>query len=412
MPTTYTILPFHWGSRDIWISEWIAQFTLGLTPLIVHVLSGAPPPSYLSSGRPEWHDLLCLFNPITILWRYAAIADRRIRSQTWGPTDIAVSNAIFWTARGWDGSTAMLTRAIPYAARLPDQSTARVLSLEMLKTVIVFLQGIQAISSVIGNFTSTGNYTTMDTISGLFIPIGASGLLRLCAAPWLTDDFVFGIPYGVYPSKKGIEAGESWSDDEFEEDQRSATQPKDVRMWQSRAFRALFMVPIMGCFALAAMFISPWIGTFGRKGVFTTTSWLVGMYYVSMVVPMMLILGYYFISGPLNTTIIPCMSKMWYKCYCLFMVVFTAMLILVAAIEMRPTVCGKFTTLPYGYEHPCAIRNTRLFTLDPTTAAPDGNHYGIIQELGESGQFMLMNFTGSCLGVPGPVSTWRNATIL
>ncbi|KAH6660369.1 hypothetical protein BKA67DRAFT_49621 [Truncatella angustata] len=415
--TTYIILPFHWGSRDVYISDWIALFTLGLAPLVAHILSGAPRPSYLHHDRPQWHDVICHYNPASILWRYAAITDRRIRSRNWGPVDIAASNAIFWTPKGWNGSENMLERALPYATRLPEGPMVRLLSLEMLKTVIVFLQGIQAVTSILGNFTSTGDYTTMDAVSGLFIPIGACGLLRLCAALWLTDDFHFAIsdesPKSTQPPSlksygTGLSTGsvDSLSCEPYHK--LLPPMPEDFHIWYSRAFRMFFMMPIAGCFALDILFISPLVGTFGRKGIFTTTSWLLGAYYLTLLAPTVFILGYYFGTGPLRTTIIPCISKLWYKVYCIFVAVFTIVLIAVAAIEMRKTFCGKYTSLTPDFEHPCATGSQRIFTV----GQDNDDTFAIAQGLKGDGRFTVANFTGTCLGVPDLVDEWRNAALV
>ncbi|KAI1865494.1 uncharacterized protein JN550_008251 [Neoarthrinium moseri] len=388
------------------------MFTLGLAPLIAHILSGAPQPSYLTNSRPKWHDVLCHYNPASILWRYAAIADRRIRSPTWNSADMAVANAIFWTQNGWDGQESMLGRALPHASRLPDQPTVKLLSLEMLKTIIVFLQGVQAITSILGNFTSFGDYTTMDTVSGLFIPLGASGLARLWAAQWLTDDFAFiasddvAMRPGPY-SEKGYDLRVSVDSLVYDPDSMCLTPKATYRIWRSRIFRALYMVPVLSCFALDILFLSPWIGTFGRKGVFTVSSWLMGFYYMTILAPTTLILGIYFTRGPLRTTIIPCMSTVWYKAYCLFLTFFTVVLIAVAAIETRKTFCGKYTTLPPEFDHPCAIGQQRIIILDSTTNGP----FGFAQGLEAGGLFEVANFTGTCLGIPDPASLWRNATI-
>lgn len=413
---TYTILPLHWGSRDIILADWIALFTLGLAPLIAHIISGAPRPSYLSHHRPKWHDHLCTYNPTSILWRYAAITDRRIRSQAWSIYDIAASNAVFWTDQGWDGREIMIYKSLPYAIRLPEKPTVDVFSMEMLRTVIVLLQGIQALACIIGNFSSTGDYTTMDTVSGLFIPVAICGLLRLCAAFWLTDDFAYAagerdktVPVSflasLYPKR--------WSMDSLQVDYAEtlcSTSPAHAmaRMWCSRAFRTFFLIPILGCWCLAFMFITPWIGTYGWQGIWTTTSWLLGMYYITLATPMALIMGFYFARGPVTTTIIPCISTWWYKAYTMMVAVFTVVLIAVAAIETHKTVCGKYSSLASEYGDPCATGDLRTFRLG--IGSNDG--FGIAQRLQGNGQFVVVNYTGSCLGVPVPSDQWHNATMI
>lgn len=80
-------------SRDISFSNWISLFTLCLTPLVIHLTSGAPSASYLVNNRPRWHDRICHYNPISIMWWYLAIVDRCIRAIEWNAIDMATSNA-------------------------------------------------------------------------------------------------------------------------------------------------------------------------------------------------------------------------------------------------------------------------------------------------------------------------------
>ena len=89
------VLPLAYQSRDITFPQCVSLITLGLAPLIVHIVSGAPEPTYLCRSRPQWHDRMCLYCPLTILWRYMAIADRRIRAFDWSSADMAAANSIF-----------------------------------------------------------------------------------------------------------------------------------------------------------------------------------------------------------------------------------------------------------------------------------------------------------------------------
>lgn len=120
-----TILPVHYQSYGISVSDWITLFTLCLAPLFAQLISGTPQPSYLHTSRPKWHDRLVLYNPTSILWRYAIIADRRIRAWKWDKVDLAASNALFWTADGWDGSEAIVDQAMRKCTFLPESARSR-----------------------------------------------------------------------------------------------------------------------------------------------------------------------------------------------------------------------------------------------------------------------------------------------
>lgn len=82
-------------SESLPLSEWLSITTLCLAPLIVHIIAGVPDTVYLQPDPPRWHDLMCFFNPTTIIWRYLALADRRIRSKEWKAVDMAASNVEF-----------------------------------------------------------------------------------------------------------------------------------------------------------------------------------------------------------------------------------------------------------------------------------------------------------------------------
>lgn len=404
--STYSIQPIHWGSRDIGIPDWFSEFTLCFSPLIAHILSGAPTPSYLAPNRPKWHDRLCLLNPISIVWRYAAITERRIQTRDWQPADIAVANAVFWTPRGWDGSKAMRCRVMPYMSYLPQRSRVEFVSLEMLKTVILFLQGVQAVTAIVGDYTSIGDFTSFDTISGLFIPLGIAGLLRMFAAPWLTDDFNFGISshdsIRSLRSTKGHQTLPLLLEDMgFEygkQEQCQSSSESTGHPWICGILRLMFMLPVVGSWALSFIFLTPWIGSFGVKGKYTTTSFVFGLYYMFLATPMLLILGYYLCKGPLETTIIPCISRVWYKLYCVALTLFTVVLIVITALETRKTICGKYTSHTTGFQHPCATGNTKLIDIGPNS----DEGFGIIQAV--AGQTVVTNLTGSCIGTLTPIN--------
>lgn len=106
------VTPARYQSQDIALSEWVTLLTLCLAPLIAHVVVGTPSPSYLCTSRPKWHEWICHYNPTSVLWRYTAITDRRIRARFWNRADLAATNALFWTPRGWDGSEAMVQHSL------------------------------------------------------------------------------------------------------------------------------------------------------------------------------------------------------------------------------------------------------------------------------------------------------------
>lgn len=130
---------------------------------------------------------MCLYNPTTILWRYLAIVDRRVRRRNWTAADMAASNAYFWTDDGWDGSEEMMVRSHAFCARTPSHNQTELLSTESLKTIIATLQGVQAITVMVRGVLATngvGNqaFKSVIAMDKIFYPLASFGVLRLFAA--------------------------------------------------------------------------------------------------------------------------------------------------------------------------------------------------------------------------------------
>ena len=188
--STSYILPLSINSGQIPFTDWVALFTLCLAPLIAHIAAGAPTPTVLADTSPTWHDLAVLYNPTSVLWRYFAITDRRLRARAWSPGHVSAANAIFWTLRGWDGSEEMVASSFPYIAQLPERSRVILLSASSLKSLIVAIQGLSALWLLVGNLTG-GFYAASLAVDSIFGPLAVFGLLRLCAAFWLIEYFVY-----------------------------------------------------------------------------------------------------------------------------------------------------------------------------------------------------------------------------
>ncbi|KAK4442027.1 hypothetical protein QBC34DRAFT_419355 [Podospora aff. communis PSN243] len=193
-----TVAPLAYQSGDLSFSQWMTLFTLCLAPIIAHIIAGAPEPTYLCRSRPKWHERMCIYSPFTILWRYAAITDRRIRALHWSPSDLAAANAIFWTSHGWDGSEEMAARSVQYCVRLPDHSRMTLFSSDSIKTIIVTLQGIQAIFlngpqayKTGGNVGFIAQWHAGVSFGNITSVLALYGLLRLFAAFWITDEFSY-----------------------------------------------------------------------------------------------------------------------------------------------------------------------------------------------------------------------------
>jgi hypothetical protein len=119
--------------------------TLALASLIAYVVAGVPELIYLCGEPPGWLDYIVFWNSASIIWRYFIIFDRRILAKNWNREILASCNALFWITNSWDGSEDMIGEGRKYCARLPHKSHAELLLRSFVHTVIVTLQGVQAV---------------------------------------------------------------------------------------------------------------------------------------------------------------------------------------------------------------------------------------------------------------------------
>lgn len=370
--------PLTYQSQDLSFSNWISLLTLCLAPLIMHVLAGAPSPSYLSDTRPAWHDRICHLNPTSIIWRYLAIADRRIRAKRWDPVLMAATNALFWTPQGWDGSEEMAIRSVPYCTRRPQHSRTEVMSMQTLKTIVVTLQGAQALYDVLLNYP--GAPTLLPTgADRIFSCLAIIGLQRLCAALWLTDDFAFQVHDAVLlqmlPSHtveridNGRDETRRASFDSLLRGTGMTATNEDMpekqyfggsaSCWMSRAFR---MSVILLQLTILVYGNSSFIIHILRGTQSTVTGQLAGFLYILLFSISVILYGYYFIKGRTTSVIIPCASYFWYKVYTLLVVMGFVVLLIISCIETRRTPCGTYTSLAgdEGDVLACRVARTHL----------------------------------------------------
>lgn len=341
--------------NNIDFSEWIALLTLCLAPLVLHIVAGVPTTTYFEHKRPQWHDQITLYNPTSIIWRYFVITDRRVRAKSWNAEDMAASNTLFWTAKGWDGSESIMRSSRVFLTRIPSRTRISFFSATSAKTLTITLQGVQAIYCLLVRPLDWGVAMAIDSI---FFPLALLGLLRLPAAIWLTEDYSYA-DYNTDVKIPQVPASNRDSNVRQSED-RPFTQPKTLRAmglldaspsllvkseyaaqnWRGILVRVLFLLPLAG-FALTSLCF-----TFPRSGViFTVTALCLNLFYTVFLCASATILSAYIILGRSTTTIIPCITSCWYKVYTAFLGLLAFLLILAAALETKKTPCGKHTTL-------------------------------------------------------------------
>jgi hypothetical protein len=91
------------------------------------------------------------------------------------------------------------------ATKRPSYHRVSVFSTSAVGTLVITLQGIQAIYELIANATGSV-YPSGHPISMVFFPLAILGLARLPAAPWLTAE------YGYHQHKESEPLGEVYSE--------------------------------------------------------------------------------------------------------------------------------------------------------------------------------------------------------
>jgi hypothetical protein len=351
-----SVYPFIYQSNSLNFSEWITVLTLSLAPFIAHIAGGVPQHSALSHNPVQWHDVLCHYNPTSILWRYAAITDRRIRARKWSKIDMAASNALFWTHRGWDGSEAMVIASLPYCTSLPEHSRAELLSSETLKTTIIMLQSLQALFVLGSGIRSSAIITSLDYQDGvdsIFFPMAVFGFFRIVAAGWLTHNYSYTARDTIWmelathfadPLAEPLaERPERADMARIEIDRDLATDRfKPTSYWPSVLFRGIYLALLLGVWVLALFQATPLLGSIWIKSV---TTLLEGVFYFFFMTATCVIFLWHLFREGSRSTIIPCISRPWYRLYTIILWGFMLVMFIIACCETRRMPCGRYTSL-------------------------------------------------------------------
>lgn len=354
-------IAFNYQSHTIDFSDWATLLTLCLAPLIAHVVAGVPPPVYLHGNKPRWHDRICLYNPTSILWRYLAIVDRRSRAKSWTRLDLAASNAIFWDGEKWNGSEEMIQRSRDFCVRTPKHHHIELLSSSTLITLIVTLQGLQAVYSIIDGSVShsiSHSYSARVSIGTIFFPLAWFGLLRLPAALWLTNDYIYrhnedwdltrslDIELTTPKSSKEPESArvlELAQTTSFLDSPSLEERFHSHRGWPTTLLRSFYMIMIMGPLALCLWLLLRDANHSIQKRWTLTNFSLVLTFLLFLSATAAIMLRYIYLNH-CRSTIIPCIAARWYKVYTYILFATMFCVFVLAGLETRKTPCGVFTT--------------------------------------------------------------------
>lgn len=325
---------------------------------------------------------------------------------------MAATNALFWTNHGWDGSEGMIIRSQPYCTRLPARARMRFFSVEMLESLIITFQGVQIAVMLISSILDTTGLaeSRLVTLENVFFPLAIIGLLRLCAAMWLTDDFA----YTVYSSKELDPSNPATrlapSTETPLDEATGYSQPafegfKPVHHWTSIVFRMFYLSLILGVLVLTLLLLIPWSG----PSTYTISALVMGFFYVFFLFTTAAVYSWYFVTKGITTTVIPCINQTWYKLYTITLMIVAVGLLAITCIETRQTPCGEYSLLPPEHDMAICTTTRRVYVpMNPKShpAFTNETTFGIVMNdipdtpWNQSQQdWVVKNFTGSCYGV-------------
>ena len=312
-----SICPIQYQSGTLSPYQWFNIFTLCLTPLAVHIAGGVPSPISISGQKLHWTNRIALFNPISILWRYSAILDRRIRwSSSWNGTVLAASNAIFWRENHWDGSEEMIGESSHFLPHTPTATRVNFLGVSSLTSVIVAVQGISAAA-----YVQSGE--DMGDLSVFFQPLALFGLYRLPSAIWLSNEVV----YTETRSSEKLECnGPVFG----------------VQSWRGLLYRCWWAGSAAALMSFA-VYESTRMGW--SCGCIPVSSLVQRMFYCGLLVSLAGIHTFYIVKGKSTTTIIPCAGDAWYKLFTCVVILLAVASITLSSLETRIEECGRQLSL-------------------------------------------------------------------
>jgi hypothetical protein len=387
--TAYSATPivlFTPQSQHILFQNWFDYITLCFAPLIAHIVGGvsSPIPIPSDSKPPSWSACIPHYNPISIVWRWYAIADRRFRAYNWDAADMAASNAVFWDSEKarWDGSEEVMLRSRAWLIKVPEKTHVPLLSASGLTTVVLTLQGVQASFIISSSFDPDSTYYYRQGLPNVFIPIAILGLMRLPAALWLSDDYGY-LDIAQTAGDSGRNAAETSAATVEEAGHRllelepriskranvthttivsplsttlsnlSEITTTDTRRLHSShsprglAYRVWWFLSITGLLSFAAVSTSHTIWGNPRSFRYIPLSHLLtNILYFVLAAAAVLITSTYIFLGRATSTLIPCIHATWYKMFTVALAALGLVVVLVAALETRQLYNGDLSALP------------------------------------------------------------------
>lgn len=348
-------------SNGISLPTWFDQFTLCLAPLVAHVAGGVVSPTLLPNNTPPpgLSARIPYFNPISIIWRYYIIADRRLRARSWDRADLAACNAVFWEGERerWDGSEEIMVKSRAWITKIPDTAHVAPLSASSITSLVLTAQGINATFLIIGSLTSSQGHYIPLKLATVFTPLGCLGLIRLPAAFWLSSDYGF-MNYDIRQSAPLLPAS---SLEKVVSDNLVQLRASQVDMavqdrlfpphcWKGVLYRVFWLLTVWVILGASAMDCTHIWWKYPPHLPYLSTSGLLFLsIYLVLTVASIAIHTFYVVTGKATSTIIPCIHATWYKIFTLVFFVAIFVCVIIAALETRIQSNGVFTSYPEFY---------------------------------------------------------------
>jgi hypothetical protein len=353
---------FTYQCQTISLPKWFELLTLCLVPLVAHVAGGVSNATLIggSSKSPNWSARITHFNPISIVWRYYVVADRRVRARAWDECDIAASNAVFWDGeRGfWDGSEEIMTKSRKWITKIPEKNHVPLLSASSVVSLVLTLQGVQATILIVAGLDPSSSYRIGLGLPYVFLPLGCLGLIRLPAALWLSSD------YGYLNIREDAEGekvpGGPLTMEKVASDrvlQAHASERADVKdrllpagCWRGILYRIWWMLTLATILGVSAASCSRMWWGYNPEAPYNSLSRIIlqSMYFV-LTISAILIHSFYVLRGHSGSTLIPCIHSTWYKVFTILLMTMSLVGAVVSALETRTLRTGAITTLPELY---------------------------------------------------------------
>ena len=319
----------------------------------------------------------------------------------------------------------MVNTAAPHCTRLPDHTRVRLWSATALKSIVTTLQGLSAVYSLIGGLVGVPglDFITIMGLDMVFFPLAILGLLRLCAATWLADDFEY-VPSDAYRHlHRAMPRCDASDCDPFlivgpDEGSRFKSPGSS---WPSMVFRVFYLSVVGSVWSISLVYVMPGVHS-GLVFYATTTSFLVGLFYLVFTTVSVVLYAYYFLRGQTTTTLLPCLSSLWYKVYTLALFAFMLAVVIIACVETTKGPDGHYRSdWDWGsvVKLDCESRNKWWFVAPEltfsglmSTKKVNVQRYSSVEATRLSGNislaeetYHLYNFTGLCMGQMTNIST-------